>query len=291
MSPIVEPTWPRPPAQLFQLLSQLNSVLFTSIHSLDGGFSGRTTGSISNSLHPPRRIQSIRLMRGWASSSFKGATYYATRQGCGFNKKLSEISMRRNRNNHSCEGRAFFGEGSLDAERGPPPPQPRWPKIGSLYTCRTVGQKIPQFIVIVTSAQAGRKVVPLGHECLHEIRVTNKIPTHKLRTGDEHRCFLSHCGSLPDLAVFFSLHLGTVGQGEGCEEDCLVRKGTTMRIETFVSFSVRLPCVTCGWGFYWLRGTREGTRVPKELPCVRLCGGNDNDKLPINILSHGAACI
>jgi len=26
---------------------------------------------------------------------------------------------------------------------------------------------------------------------------------------------------------------GTVGQGEGCEEDCVAGSGTTMRIETF----------------------------------------------------------
>ena len=82
----------RPPVQLFQPLSHLNSVLFTSI----AGFTIWTVESqqgqqVASQIHDePRGIQFIRLRACCTSSGGtafrRGVTYYGTRSGCRFNK-------------------------------------------------------------------------------------------------------------------------------------------------------------------------------------------------------------
>ena len=82
----------RPPVQLFQPLSHLNSVLFTSI----AGFTIWTVESqqgqqVASQIHDkPRGIQFIRLRACCASSGGtvfrRGVAYYGTRTGCRFNK-------------------------------------------------------------------------------------------------------------------------------------------------------------------------------------------------------------
>jgi hypothetical protein len=78
---IVERTCPRPPVQLFQPLSHLNSILFTSIAkftvwTVDSQEGQQVAFQIHN---PPRRIQSIRLKAvlglKWREPLFKEARH------------------------------------------------------------------------------------------------------------------------------------------------------------------------------------------------------------------------
>jgi hypothetical protein len=52
---------------------------------------------------------------------------------------------------------------------------------------------------------------------------------------------------------------------------------------------LRETSVRVGGDFIGYAVLVEGTRDPSELTCVRLCGGNDNDKFPIKIPFQGTA--